>query len=127
MEKYDYLKAVTNDVRDYISDEIDFKDFDSLDDLREYLNYELWCNGYATGNGVGSYTFNTYVAEENLCHNWDLIAEVCNEFGDEAIKNGPEWCDVIIRCYLLRQAIKKVLQEIEDDFNEVHKEDEDDE
>ena len=129
MEKYDYLEEVTNDVRDYISNEINFKDFDSLDDLREYLNDELWTVDSVTGNGSGSYTFNAYYAEENLCHNWDLLEEACNEFCclDEAISKGPEYCDVTIRCYLLGQAIEKVLQEIEDDFNEAHKEDEDDE
>ena len=129
MEKYDYLEEVTNDVRDYISDEIDYKDFDSLDDLREYLNDELWTVDSVTGNGSGSYTFSAYEAEENLCHNWGLLEEACNEFGclDEAISKGPEYCDVTIRCYLLGQAIEAVLKEIEDDFNEAHKEDEDDE
>lgn len=122
MEKYDYLEAVTNDVRDYISNEIDFKDFDSLDDLREHLNDELWANDCVTGNGSGSYTFCAYDAEENLCHNWDLLEEACNEFGclDEAISKGPESCDVTIRCYLLGQAIEKALEEIEDDFNGAH-------
>lgn len=130
MEKYDYLEAVTNNVRDYISNEIDFKDFDSLDDLREYLNDRLWDCDSVTGNGIGSYTFSAYDAEENLCHNWDLLAEACNEFDclEEAISKGPEYCDVTIRCYLLGRAIEKALEEIEDDFNEVHEnEDEDDE
>lgn len=129
MEKYDYLEAVTNDVRDYISSEIDFKDFDSLDGLREYLNDELWTVDSVTGNGSGSYTFNAYEAEENLCHNWWLLEDACNEFGclEEAISKGPEYCDVTIRCHLLPEAIEVALEEIEDDFNEAHKEDEDDE
>lgn len=130
MKKYDYLEAVTNDVRDYISNEINFKDFDSLDGLREYLNDELWTVDSVTGNGSGSYTFSAYDAEENLCHNWYLLEDACNEFGciEEAISKGPEYCDVTIRCYLLGQAIEAALDEIEDDFNEAHEnEDEDDE
>ena len=130
MGRYDYLETVTNDVRDYISNEIDFKDFDSLDDLREHLNDELWANDSVTGNGSGSYTFSAYEAEENLCHNWDLLEEACNEFGclEEAISQGPEASDVTIRRYLLGQAIEAALQEIEDDFNGAHEnEDEDDE
>lgn len=129
MERYDYLETVANDVRDYISNEINFKDFDSLDDLREYLNDELWDNDSVTGNASGSYTCNAYEAEEYLCHNWDLLAEAYNEFGcfKDVLSRGPESCDVLIRCYLLGQAIEKVLQEIEDDFNEAHEEDEDDE
>lgn len=130
MEKYDYLEAITNDVRDYISNEIDFKDFDSLDELRDHLNDVLWTCDAVTGNGSGSYTCNAYEAEENLCHNWDLLEDACNEFGciEEAISKGPEYCDVTIRCYLLGQAIEAALEEIEDDFNEAHEnEDEDDE
>lgn len=127
MEKYDYLEAVTNDVRYYISNEINFNYFEDLDELREHLNDVLWVNDSVTGNESGSYTFNAYEAEENLCHNWDLLEEVCNEFGLEIgyeIGRGPESCDVTIRCYLLGQAIEKVLEEIEDDFNGAHKEDE---
>lgn len=129
MERYDYLEQVANDVRDYISNEIDFKDFDSIDDLRDYLNDELWDCDSVTGNASGSYTCNAWYAEEYVCHNWDLLKEACNEFGclDEAISQGPEACDVTIRCYLLGQAIEKVLQEIEDDFDDAHKEDEEDE
>lgn len=128
MEKYDYLEAVTNDVRDYISNEIDYKDFDSLDDLREYLNDRLWDCDDVTGNGSGSYTFCAYDAEENLCHNWYLLEEACNEFGwlDEAIQRGPEACDVTIRCYLLPEAIEAALQEIEDEFNGAHEDKEED-
>lgn len=130
MEKYDYLEAVTNDVRDYISNEIDYKDFDSLDGLREYLNDRLWDCDSVTGNRSGSYTCNAYYAEEFLCHNWDLLEEACNEFGCEIgyeFERGPESCDVTIRCYLLGQAIEAALEEIEEDFDEVHEEDEDDE
>lgn len=131
MEKYDYLEAVTNDVRDYIDNEIDYKDFDSLDDLREYLNDRLWDCDSVTGNGSGSYTCNTYYAEEFLCHNWYLLEEACDVFGLEIgyeFGRGPESCDVTIRCYLLDQAIEAALQEIEDDFNEAHEnKDEDDE
>lgn len=129
MEKYDYLEAVTNDVRDYISNEIDYKDFDSLDDLREHLNDVLWVNDSVTGNGSGSYTCNAYAAEENLCHNWYLLEEVCDVFGLEIgyeFRRGPESCDVTIRCYLLGQAIEAALQEIEDDFNGAHEDKEED-
>lgn len=65
-----------------------------------------------TGNASGSYTFSTWEAEENICHNLDLLAEAC---------------DVTIRCYLLGQAIAEALEEIADEFEEAQKEDEEDE
>lgn len=113
MEKYDYLKAVKEDVKDYINCEIDPAQFEDLDALREYLNDELFCYDGVTGNGSGSYTFNYYKAEEYICHNWDLLAEALEEYGDDTsiLKKGPEACDVTIRCYLLPRAIDEVLSE----------------
>lgn len=113
MEKYDYLKAVKEDVKGYINCEIDPAQFEDLDALREYLNDELFCYDGVTGNGSGSYTFNYYKAEEYICHNWDLLAEALEAFGDDTsiLKKGPEACDVTIRCYLLSRAIDEVLSE----------------
>lgn len=65
-----------------------------------------------TGNASGSYTFNTWKAEEYLCHNLNLLAEANEEFGSNSdiLSDGAEVCDVIIRCYLLSRAINKPLQ-----------------
>jgi hypothetical protein len=128
MERYDYLETVTRDVLDYIKEEIDFSDYETLEDLEQFLNKELWTVNSVTGNGSGSYTFNTWVAEENLCHNLDLLAEACEEFGDtgDLLEMGAEACDVTIRCYLLRPAIAAALEEVEDDFEEAHNKSEED-
>ena len=113
---YDYLESIKDDVRQYISDEdINVEDYEDQCELEEKLNDELWCDDSVTGNGSGSYTFSTWQAEENLAHNLDLLEEACDEFGcdvGEAIKKGAEHCDVTIRCYLLRQAISEVLDEL---------------
>lgn len=66
---YDYYEAMREDVREYIENEIDFSEFDSMEELEEKLNEDLWTVDSVTGNGSGSYTFNTYEAEENICHN----------------------------------------------------------
>lgn len=126
---YDYREVVKDDVLEYINNEINFEDFDTLEDLEEYLNDELWTVDSVTGNASGSYTFSTYEAEENLAHNWDLLAEALEEFGNEEnpISKGAEWCDVTIRCYLLCECIAAALEEIEDDFNEAHEDEEDEE
>lgn len=118
---YNYLKAVENDVREYIENEISLAGWKGdRDGLEEHLNEELWIEDSVTGNASGSYTFNAYAAEENLCHNWDLLRDALEEFGceDNPIERGAEWCDVTIRCYLLPQAIAEVLDELEDELEE---------
>ena len=119
MITYNYLEAVTEDVKEYINDEITRTDWtDDRDGLEEKLNDDLFVNDSVTGNASGSYTFNAWQAEENLCHNFELLEEACNEFGSDIgdyIKQGAEACDVTIRCYLLGQAIAEVLDEMESD------------
>ena len=124
MERYDYKKAIRDDVLEYISNEINFSDFDSLEELEEKLNDDLWTEDSVTGNASGSYTFSTWEAEENLCHNMDLLAEALEDFGQgiEYLENGAEACDVTIRCYLLPWAIAEALEEIEEDFEEAKEE-----
>lgn len=110
--KYDYLQAVTDDVKQYIENEIDIETYG--DDIEEKLHDELWVVDSVTGNASGSYTFNTWKAEENLCHNMELLWEACDAFGCDlgyAVKQGAEYCDVTIRCYVLSQAISDALEE----------------
>lgn len=132
MNAYNYLKAVTEDVREYIEDEINRTDWiDDRGGLEEKLNDILWTTDSVTGNASGSYTFNAWKAEENLCHNMNLLADVCEEFGDdmgELVKRGAEICDVTIRCYLLSQAISDVLDDMENDgyFDEENEEETED-
>lgn len=110
MEKYDYLSAVESDVREYIENNVDFRDYSDLDEMKEDLNEKLFVEDSVTGNASGSYTFNTWKAEEYLCHNLDLLAEANEEFGgnSDILSDGAEMCDVAIRCYLLSRAIGNV-------------------
>lgn len=129
MERYDYEWAMTQDVKDYIENEIDFTDFEDLDELEGYLNEILWVNDYVTGNASGSYTCNTWKAEEYISHNLELLAEALQEFSYtdvNILEKGAEWCDVTIRCYLLGQIIGEVMRQIEDDFEAAHPENEED-
>ena len=122
MEIYDYREAVREDVLDYIRDEVNLDEWrGNRDGLEEWLNDHLWTVDSVTGNGSGSYTFNTWKAEENLCHNWDLLAEALDELGSKTdiLKQGAEALDVTIRCYLLGQAIAEALDELEGDLQEV--------
>lgn len=123
---YNYYEAVKADVLDYIREEIDFSEYETLEDLEEYLNDHLWTVDSVTGNASGSYTFNAWQAEENICHNLDLLAEALEEFGGslDVLKDGAEAADVTIRCYLLGQSIAEALEELEDEFNEAHEDEE---
>ena len=104
---YNYFEAMKDDIFKYL-EETNERNFDILYD-------QLFLEDSVTGNASGSYTFNTYKAEENLCHNLDLLKEALDEFGgdfSEALNKGPEYCDVTIRCYLLPAVLIEVLKEI---------------
>lgn len=125
MERYDYHEAVYNDVVNYIRENVNFADYDNMDDLAEALNDRLWTCDSVTGNASGSYTFSAWEAQENICHNLDLLDEAVHEYGGaadlgEAIIQGAETCDVIIRCYLLPGAIAEALEDMEDEFDAAH-------
>lgn len=118
MEKYNYLEAVTNDAKSSILENMDMWEWHNREELEENANDWLWTADEVTGNGSGSYTFSTWQAEENLCHNMDQLEDACNEFGQdigEAVKQGAEYCDVTIRCYLLLQAISAAIDELEEE------------
>ena len=121
MEKYNYLSAIKEDVQNFMQWEKITVTADNREEIEKQLNEELFINDSVTGNASGSYTFNAWQAEENLCHNMDLLEDACNEWGDdlgEVVKRGAETCDVIIRCYLLAQAIAEVLDEVVEEDNE---------
>ena len=118
METYNYLENVTADAKQAILENLNDWSFADREELEEIANDNLWVDDSVTGNASGSYTFCTWQAEENLCHNMYELEDACNEFGQdigEAVKQGAEYCDVTIRCYLLGQAISAALDELEEE------------
>lgn len=88
---------------------------------KEYL-LVFWRNGALRGTDWDNcHTYwisplNARKAEENLCHNGDLIEEMAGCFGyslNDLADLGPEGVDVAIRCYALPQAINRALEEEE--------------
>ena len=116
MERYDYRQNVKDDVKNYIKEnEIHWTE-DDRDDVQNDVNEQCWVADSVTGNGSGSYTFNTWQAEENVCHNTDLLAEALEEWGQQGeniLEKGAEWADVTIRCYLLGECIGTAMDELE--------------
>ena len=113
---YNYRENVKEDIKNYIMENYEKEEIESLDynDLYD----ELWVEDSVTGNGSGSYTFNTWEAEENISHNHELLKEAQDEFGylpTEYISKGAEWADVTIRCYLLGQLLDEALEELKEE------------
>lgn len=121
---YDYRESMTEDVKEWIKENIDLTEWtEDREGLEQQLNNDLWTEDSITGNASGSYYCNSYNAEESIAHNWDLLNEALDEFGQNninVIKKGAEWADVTIRCYLLESVISNVLDEMEEngDFDE---------
>lgn len=121
MERYDYHQAMHNDILEYLNEEYTTEELtEQLGDRGEFYNKlydDLWLCDSVTGNASGSYTFSTWQAEENICHNLYLLKTAVEEFGDslgEAVYKGAEHCDVTIRCYLLGSVLYQVLDELEE-------------
>ena len=111
MERHDYMEQMVRDIKEYVYENgIDVQEFGIEDELQD----RLFVDDAITGNASGSYTFNSWRAEEYLCHNWELLGEACTEFcvDSSVVEKGAEYCDVLIRCYLLPQAISAALEDL---------------
>lgn len=80
METYNYLENVKEDVRNYIEENKIVVTSSNREEVEQELNDTLFVNDSVTGNASGSYTFSTWQAEENLCHNFELLTEALTEF-----------------------------------------------
>ena len=128
-EVYDYRQAVKADIKALINDEYmdRLEEFQDFDEFRESLEERAWSSDSVTGNASGSYTFSTWQAEENLCHNMDVLADALAGFGGEFdLDKGAEHYDVLIRCWMVSQVIDEAIEEagIEEDDELFGKEDE---
>jgi hypothetical protein len=114
MKKYDYYLEVKKDIIDYIT----LNDIEVTETDGEELYDMLWAVDEVTGNGAaGGYYSRTEDAENALAHNWDLIKEAFYDLGVEesvyqVLDKGPIWVDVIVRLYVLYQAIEDALFEL---------------
>lgn len=115
MKTYNYLESVKDSVIEYSNENVSVSDFETREELSEKLYEECFISDSVTGNASGSFTFNSYEAEENVCHNFDLLSNAIDEFGmsGNIAEKGAEWMDVTIRCYVLSEAIGLALDEIE--------------
>lgn len=127
MKNYNYLEAVKEDVKTWLMDNSDqFEEIKSnneidgvidWDGVKDDLNETLWNEDSITGNGSGSYTFNSekarsYVLDGGLQYLEDLANEgwiTYESIGKDVTNYNFESLDVALRCYFLSQAIEEVI------------------
>ena len=116
-----YLEETKENIRDYM-EETDFTfDEKNREEVEEHLYEEYWINDSITGNASGSFTFNTYQAQECVTEDIETLINAYEEFGinketigEKFLNEEWEWMDVICRCYVLAQAIAEVLDDLEE-------------
>ncbi len=124
--KYNYYEVVKADAVDAIKEYMEYNGITSVDDIDDgALVDELFVTDSVTGNASGSYTCNSWMAEENVCHNLDLLQNALEEFGDDGedlLKRGAEEWDVTIRCWVLFQVFQEALDEVAEEMEEAEEE-----
>lgn len=123
-----YFNEMYDDVLEYIEENIDLADYTEdgeldRETLEEKLNDDCFVADSVTGNASGSYYCNAYRAAEKVHSEIDLLIEAIECFGDDAedykrALKSPEYADVTIRCYYLGEVVARVLDDIEEAYNE---------
>ena len=108
----EYKEQIKNDLLDYAEEKKGY--CDSMENFRD----DAFIEDTVTGNGSGSYTFNSKQAEENIK---DLIfsdelLQMFKDFGYDRVpfEKGPEYIDVSVRCFLLDEVISENEKEIKE-------------
>lgn len=115
---YNYYENVKEDLKEALEE---YREYSNIEKWNEENRDEIWEEVYdiawtddsVTGNGSGSYFFNSYKSGQALADNFDLLKEAIEEFGGDignALDN-EEAADVTIRCYILGQVLSEVLDE----------------
>ena len=118
---YSYRETVKNDVREWMEE--NYTQWQDLTECEadEYVYDACWVSDSVTGNASGSYTFSRLEARDNFFNDSeseeyldDMISEEftsCIEIGDCVRNSDWEKLDVLIRCWLLGQAVHEVVME----------------
>lgn len=102
---YNYKKAVTDDLIDYLAEgNLNPADAD-IDQLLQ--------SDFVTGAGSGSYTMNKIKAELNLVGNLNLLKQAVDKLAPDfdLLTQGAESADVLIRQYLVPEVFTTVTRQ----------------
>lgn len=129
-----YIKEMYNDVTEWINDNCDITvengnittEHGTRMEFEEWLIDRLYNQDSITGNGSGSYTCNSWEAEQHIRDEFDMFLDMVKDFDYSAEQVGTwflneEWetMDVLVRCWLLPSVIAEVLDDIESGVNEL--------
>lgn len=130
MKKYDYRRAITDAIKDWIVNDTDLMEEGGSsiydDDIADWIYDEVWDEDLITGNGI-YYHDTEDKCSEYICYNFDLLYEAAREYciDDDTIsliehyenKSLARYFDTTIRCYLLGECIEKALEELRNEQN----------
>ena len=112
-----FLDEVREDLKNMISE--NYQNRKALEEADPTEIYdEAFIDDAVTGNGSGSYYFNSWKSKENVLNNEEVVEEMVDEFGVDMKEHWNDWeyLDVSCRCYLLGQVdIEEVIQEIKEE------------
>lgn len=125
MEKYDYKRAITDDIKDWIVNETDIIEEgikeDRDEDLYNWIYEEVFDEDSVTGNGPYYYGTEDFCSE-CLSGNFDILYEAAHEFAiDDEVnilikhyedKDLARYFDCTIRCYLLMECVYAAIEEL---------------
>lgn len=122
MLKENYIEELEDDIREVISIEFEEDELKEMSesDFREKIELlDLYNHDDVTGNASGSYTFNSWQAEENICHMWNEIQDMIDDgfITIDSFQYGAEGIDVALRCYFLDEALENVISEMESKYD----------
>ena len=128
MNKYDYRRAITDDIKDWIVNDTDLIEEGYMDgrddDLYNWIYDEVFDEDSITGNGA--YYYDTEdKCSEYLSNNFDLLYPAIEEFEvDNEVQilikhyenqDLARYFDCTIRCYLLMDCIYAAVDELRAD------------
>lgn len=123
----EYRDQVKSDIKDYLTQEDLWPTAEpgtsEYEEQRDAAYDRCYMADSITGNASRSYTFNTWQAEENVCHLlWDedlwLLLNGSMEVNPADMAKGPEYIDVSIRCALVSECLDAVLEEKQEQSDE---------
>ena len=131
MEKYDYKRALTDDLKDWIVNNTDIMETGIEngrdDDIFNWIYDETWGEDEITGNGTFGYA-PANKCEEYLAGNLHLALEALDSFGasfkDLLPKTNDElirYLDCTIRCYYLMDGIYAAMEELQNEMGRLSK------
>ena len=132
--KYDYRRAITDDLKDWIINDTDILEnpdaYGDRDTLENWIYDEVWAEDSVTGNGYGWYDTEEKCSEY-ISNNFELLYEAAREYCiDDDVnilieqyenKSLARYFDCTIRCYLLGECITTALEELKDVSKGTHR------